>query len=99
QALNYFLLGCGTVQVCTAAMLDRAIGPSVIGGLLRGLEEFLERNAARGWTTLDDFRGLLRTRVIAQSQIRRPDRAEYQGGYDTPEGYARPDVVPDRITR
>lgn len=99
QALNYFLLGCGTVQVCTAAMLDRAIGPSVIGGLLRGLEEFLERNAARGWTTLDDIRGLLRTRVIAQSQIRRPDRAEYQGGYDTPEGYARPDVVPDRITR
>lgn len=93
HALNYFLLGCGTVQVCTAAMLDRAIGPSVIEGLLRGLEEFLERNAARGWTTLDDFRGLLRTRVIAQSQIRRPDHADYQGGYDTPEGYARPDVV------
>ena len=29
HALNYFLLGCGTVQVCTAAMLDRAIGPNV----------------------------------------------------------------------
>ena len=27
QALSYFLLGCGTVQVCTAAMLDHAIGP------------------------------------------------------------------------
>ena len=27
HALNYFMLGCGTVQVCTAAMLDRAIGP------------------------------------------------------------------------
>ena len=27
HALNYFLLGCGTVQVCTAAMLDHAIGP------------------------------------------------------------------------
>ena len=24
HALNYFLLGCGTVQVCTAAMLDHA---------------------------------------------------------------------------
>ncbi len=93
QALNYFLLGCGTVQVCTAAMLDRAVGPSVIEGLLGGLEGFLERHGARGWTTLDDFRGLLRERVIAQSQIRRPDRAEYQGGYDTPEGYARPDVL------
>ena len=30
HALNYFLLGCGTVQVCTAAMLDSAIGPNVI---------------------------------------------------------------------
>jgi dihydroorotate dehydrogenase len=30
QALNYFLLGCGTVQVCTAAMLDHAIGPNII---------------------------------------------------------------------
>ena len=32
HALNYFLLGCGTVQVCTAAMLDHAIGPNVITG-------------------------------------------------------------------
>src|SRR4029453_9877335 len=30
HALNYFLLGCGTVQVCTAAMLDHAVGPNVI---------------------------------------------------------------------
>src|SRR5215207_8108083 len=36
QALSYFLLGCGTVQVCTAAMLDRAIGPSVIKALNEG---------------------------------------------------------------
>jgi dihydroorotate dehydrogenase len=28
QALSYFLLGCGTVQVATAAMLDHAISPS-----------------------------------------------------------------------
>jgi dihydropyrimidine dehydrogenase (NAD+) subunit PreA len=26
HALNYFLLGCGAVQVCTAAMLDSAVG-------------------------------------------------------------------------
>ena len=37
HALNYFLLGCGTVQVCTAAMLDHAIGPNVIKGLLAGM--------------------------------------------------------------
>src|SRR5438552_13611474 len=30
HALNYFLLGCGTVQICTAAMLDHAVGPTVI---------------------------------------------------------------------
>jgi dihydroorotate dehydrogenase len=91
HALNYFLLGCGTVQVCTAAMLDRAVGPNVIRGLLRGFTEFLVRHAARGWTRLDDFRGLLRDRVVAQSRIRRPDHTDYQGGYDAQEGYAAPD--------
>ncbi len=39
HALNYFLLGCGTVQVCTAAMLDHAIGPNVIANLTRGLAD------------------------------------------------------------
>src|SRR6202165_5732606 len=37
HALNYFLLGCGTVQVCTAAMLDSAIGPNVIRALKQGM--------------------------------------------------------------
>jgi hypothetical protein len=32
--------------------------------------------------------------VVAQSQIRRPDHAAYQGGYEPEEGYAAPD--PDR---
>ena len=43
HALNFFLLGCGTVQVCTAAMLDRAIGPNVIKRLIGGMEEFLDQ--------------------------------------------------------
>jgi dihydroorotate dehydrogenase len=85
HALNYFLLGCGTVQVCTAAMLDHAIGPNVIRGLLDGMTGFLER---RGWTTLEDFRGLLRDRVVPHSQIKRPDEKEYFGGHETAEGYA-----------
>ena len=46
QALSYFLLGCGTVQVCTAAMLDQAVGPNVIKRLLAGLDAFLEEHAA-----------------------------------------------------
>ena len=50
QALSYFLLGAGTVQVCTAAMLDQAIGPNVIKRLHAGLDAFLEKHAADGWT-------------------------------------------------
>jgi dihydroorotate dehydrogenase len=87
HALNYFLLGCGTVQVGTAAMLDHAIGPNVIAGLKAGLTDFLDRNAERGWTRLEDFRGLRRDRIVAQGQIRRPSAIDYHGGYDA-EGYA-----------
>jgi len=87
HALSYFLLGCGTVQVCTAAMLDRAIGPNVIRALTQGMTEFLEKNAARGWTRLEDFRGLRRDRVVAQSKIARPDASGYHGGHEA-EGYA-----------
>jgi len=89
QALSYFLLGCGTVQVATAAMLDHAIGPNVIKGLSDGLTRFLEKNAERGWTSLADFRGLRRGAVVPHAQIGRPDSADYHGGYDErPEGYA-----------
>jgi dihydroorotate dehydrogenase len=90
DALNYFLLGCGTAQVCTAAMLDHAVGPTVIRRLLAGMTEFLEKNAHRGWTRLEDFRGLRRDRVVAHSQIRRPEDSDYQGGHEGAEGYAEP---------
>ena len=89
QALNYFLLGCGTVQVCTAAMLDHAIGPNIIKGLNDGLARFIEKHADKGWTTLDDFVGLRRDRVVSQSKIRRADEKDYHGGYER-EGYAEP---------
>ncbi len=89
QALDYFLLGCGTVQVGTAAMLDHAIGPNVIADLTSGMTAFLERHADRGWTTLDDFRGLRRDRIVTHAEIRRPDAVDYHGGYDEEaEGYA-----------
>jgi dihydropyrimidine dehydrogenase (NAD+) subunit PreA len=84
HALNYFLLGCGTAQVCTAAMLDHAIGPNVIKQLLAGMQQTMD---ARGWATLEDFRGMRRDRVVAHAQIRRPDSKAYHGGYET-EGYA-----------
>jgi dihydroorotate dehydrogenase len=90
HALNYFLLGCGTVQVCTAAMLDSAIGPNVIKTLLAGMAEFMDK---RGYASLSDFRGLRRDHVVTHSQIKRPDTVDYHGGYVDEEreheGYAR----------
>ena len=90
QALSYFLLGCGTVQVCTAAMLDHAIGPNVIRRLNEQYKDFLEKHESRGWHSLEDFRGSRRDRVVLQSEIRRPDASEYNAGYDAVEGYATP---------
>ena len=89
QALSYFLLGCGTVQVCTAAMLDQAVGPNVIRRLLAGLDRFLEEHASE-FKTVEDFRGIRRDRIVLQSEIRRPDSADYHSGYETVEGYAAP---------
>jgi dihydropyrimidine dehydrogenase (NAD+) subunit PreA len=95
HALNYFLLGCGTVQVCTAATLDSAVGPKVIKELLAGMTDFLDRNAERGWKSLSDFRGLRREHIVPHSQIKRPDTADYHGGYadEQHEGYATPVVA------
>ena len=92
HALNYFLLGCGTVQVCTAAMLDHAIGPNVVKALTTGMRDTMERN---GWKTLEDFRGIRRDRVVTHSKIRRPDAKDYHGGYDA-EGYAAAEAAADR---
>jgi hypothetical protein len=35
-----------------------------------------------GWSGLADFRGLRRGRVVAHSQIRRPDVTAYRGRHD-----------------
>jgi dihydroorotate dehydrogenase len=92
HALNYFLLGCGTVQVCTAAMLDHAIGPNVIKALIAGMREAMQRH---GWNTLEDFRGTRRDRVVTHSRIRRPGAKDYHGGYDA-EGYAAAEAAAER---
>lgn len=84
HALNYMLLGCGTVQVCTAAMLDRAIGPTVIKNLVDGMQLFMEK---RGYQSIEDFRGIRRSNVVVHSKIRRPEGKDYHGGHDA-EGYA-----------
>jgi dihydropyrimidine dehydrogenase (NAD+) subunit PreA len=91
HALCYFLLGCGTVQVCTAAMLDHAVGPNVVRALVNDMTAFLERNADKGWSSLEDFRGLRRNNVVPHSQIKRPETKEYFGGHEAPEGYSTPE--------
>lgn len=74
----------------TESELDHAIGPNVIRGLLDGMTAFLERRADRGWTRLEDFRGLRRGFVVPHSQIARPNAAANHGGYqdEEAEGYA-----------
>jgi dihydropyrimidine dehydrogenase (NAD+) subunit PreA len=90
QAASYFALGCGTVQVCTAAMLDHAVGPNVVKRLNEQYAAFLEKH---GFRNLDDFRGSRRDRVVLQSQIRRPSDSDYAGGYEQVEGYASPEAA------
>src|SRR3954451_8805393 len=87
HALNYFLLGCGTTQVCTAAMLDHAIGPNVIKPPPPGLPNFMD---PRPLPPLAASRGDRRDRIVPHSQIKRPDTREYHGGYEDEavEGYA-----------
>ena len=89
QALSYILLGCGTVQVCTAAMLDQAVGPNVIKRLLAGLDAFLERHAGGRVDRGRELPGAQTgDRIVAQSAIRRPDAAGYHSGFEVAEGYA-----------
>jgi hypothetical protein len=75
-------------------MLDQAVGPNVIKRLLAGLDAFLEKHAERGWRGVEDFRGLRRDRIVAQSEIRRPDAADYHSGYEAVEGYAQTTLSP-----
>src|SRR4029079_4593910 len=77
HALNYFLLGCGTVQVCTAAMLDQAVGPNVIKRLLSGMTATM---AVNGWKSLNDFMGVRRDQVVVHSRIRRQEPGAYHRG-------------------
>jgi hypothetical protein len=38
---------------------------------------------------VEDFRGIRRDRIVAQSEIRRPEGEDYHSGYEPVEGYAR----------
>jgi hypothetical protein len=70
-------------------MLDHALGPNVIQRLISGMQAAMERH---GWSSLQEFRGIRRDRVVAHSKIRRPDADSYRGGYEA-EGYAGSEAV------
>ena len=51
EAAEFILLGCGTVQVCTAAM---HYGYRIVEDMIDGLSNWMDD---KGFRTLDDFRG------------------------------------------
>ena len=58
DAAEFILLGAGTVQVCTAAM---HYGFRIVEDMIDGLSHWMD---AKGFATLDDFRGLSLARVV-----------------------------------
>ena len=52
DAAEFLLLGCGTVQVCTAAM---HYGFRIVEDMIDGLEGWMDE---KGFRTIEDFRGL-----------------------------------------
>jgi dihydropyrimidine dehydrogenase (NAD+) subunit PreA len=51
DAAEYLALGCGTVQVCTAAMVN---GFGIVNDMIDGLANFMDE---RGYATIEAFRG------------------------------------------
>lgn len=51
DAAEFMLLGCGTVQVCTAVM---HYGFRIVGGMIDRLAEWM---SAKGFASIEDFRG------------------------------------------
>jgi dihydropyrimidine dehydrogenase (NAD+) subunit PreA len=51
DAAEFILLGCGTVQVCTAAM---HYGYRIVEDMIDGLSNWMDE---KGFVTIDDFRG------------------------------------------
>jgi len=57
DAAEFILLGCGTVQVCTAAM---HYGYRIVEDMAEGLDNWMR---SKGFNTIEDFRGLSIPRV------------------------------------
>jgi dihydropyrimidine dehydrogenase (NAD+) subunit PreA len=76
DAVEYMLLGAGTVQLCTAVMFH---GYSIIHKLTRGLLYFMDEH---GFKTIDEFIGTSAQKIIEHSRLDRTVRmvAAVDGG-------------------
>ncbi|KAA2316076.1 hypothetical protein DL237_13340 [Pseudooceanicola sediminis] len=80
EAFNFIAHGAGNLQVCTAAMEEKGsggIGVNLIQELTGDLDDYLQR---KGHSSIEEFRGIARERVVEHSQVRRKSEA-YNGGY------------------
>jgi len=63
DAAEYIALGCGSVQVCTAAM---RFGFKIVDDMIDGLNNWMDD---QGYSTLDDFRGKAIANVTTWNQL------------------------------
>lgn len=68
DALQFILLGCGNVQVCTAVM---QYGYRIIDDLILGMKDWMQR---KGIATLEDIRGKAVQQFVATNEL---DRKTY----------------------
>ncbi|MCH2095532.1 MAG: tRNA-dihydrouridine synthase [Rhodobacteraceae bacterium] len=81
EAFNFIVHGAGNLQVCTAAMEEKGsggVGVKLIQELTQDLSDYMER---KGHTSIEDFRGIARSRIVEHAQVRRKSD-DYNGGYD-----------------
>ncbi|MEM8553212.1 MAG: tRNA-dihydrouridine synthase [Pseudomonadota bacterium] len=80
EAFNFIVHGAGNLQVCTAAMEEKGsggVGIKLIQELNQDMTDYLKR---KGFSSIEEFRGIARERVVEHSQVRRKSD-EYNGGY------------------
>ena len=80
EAFNFIVHGAGNLQICTAAMEEKGsggVGVKLIQELKDDMTDYLER---KGHSSLEEFRGIARERIVEHSQVRRKSE-DYNGGY------------------
>ena len=81
EAYNFIVHGAGNLQVCTAAMEEKGsggVGVKLIQELTEDLRDYMDR---KGYSSIEDFRGIARDRIVEHSQVRRKSDV-YNGGYE-----------------